>query len=128
MTPIQNPNLQSYDNLRPIQDSTLLTPHISGHSLIFDKMWNTLNIHYLGDLKDNNDWKEMGHISTERCTQPTIHRLTTNLHTAKIFFPHHYPNLLTQGTQFPPYPPFVIQQPDSTPHTQTHIVKKNPQT
>jgi hypothetical protein len=88
--------------------------HISGHSLIFDKMWSTLNIYYLGDLlKDNGDWKEMGHISTERCTQPTIRRLTTNLQIAKIFFQHYYPNLLPQGTPFPLYPPFVIQQPNN---------------
>jgi hypothetical protein len=89
MNPIQNPNLQSYDNLRrtPIQDSSLLTPHISGHRLLFDKTWNTLNIHYIGDLlRDNGEWKRIEQINTEKCTQPTIRRLTTNLHTAETFF------------------------------------------
>jgi exonuclease III len=126
MTPIQNPNLQSYDDLRstPIQESTLLTPHISGHSLLFDKMWSTLNIHYLGDLlKDNGDWKKIEHISKEQCSQPTIRRLATNLHTAETFFRHHYPNLLPQGIPLPPYPPFVIQQHNNN-LTPLHIPKR----
>jgi hypothetical protein len=77
-------------------------------------MWSTLNFHYIGDLlKDNGDWKKIEHIIKEQCTQPTIRRLTTNFHTAEIFFRHHYPNLLPQNTPLPPYPTFVIQQPNN---------------
>jgi hypothetical protein len=93
ITPIQRPNLKSYDDLRntPIQDFTLLNPHISGHSLIFDKMWSTLHYHYIGDLlQDNGEWKKIEHINKEQCTQPTIRRLATNLHTAETFFLRHY--------------------------------------
>jgi hypothetical protein len=93
-------------------------PHISGHTLHFDKMWNTINIHYIGDLlRDNGNWNRIEQISTERCTQPTIRRLTTNLHTAKTYFRHHYTNLRHPTTK---------QQPGSAPHTQTDSVQNFP--
>ncbi|PNF28681.1 hypothetical protein B7P43_G07886 [Cryptotermes secundus] len=113
MNPIQNPNLQSYDNLRstPIQDSTLLNPHISGHTLNFEMTWNRLSINYVGELiKDNGEWIQIEDINTEGCTQPTIRRLKANLKKAEIFFRHHYPNLPAKDTPHQPLHSFVIRQ------------------
>jgi hypothetical protein len=49
MKPIVNPNLQSLEHSRcsPMWNSTLLTPHISGHKLVFDEAWSALNIIYI---------------------------------------------------------------------------------
>jgi hypothetical protein len=132
INPIQNPNLQSYDDLRntPIQDSTLLNPHISSHSLTFDKMWSTINYHYIGDLLQNDgEWKKIEHINKEPYTQPTIRRLATNLHQAETFFRRHYPNLPLQNPPHPPTSPqlrhtTIQQQLDSTPHPQTYTLQK----
>jgi hypothetical protein len=46
MNTIVNPNIQSFADLKrtPIRNSTLLTPHISGHTLDFDEAWTTLNV------------------------------------------------------------------------------------
>jgi exonuclease III len=119
LTPIQNPHIQSYDNLRttPILNSTLLNPHFSGHSLVFEDTWRTLHVHYLGDLlDDNNDWKNIEQFHTEQCTQPTIRRLSNNIHAAKIFFRHHYPNL-------PPHPPPDVDNPSLVlQQTNTHTI------
>jgi exonuclease III len=102
--PIQNPNLQSFHDIHrtPIQNSTLLTPHISGRELHFDCAWSTLNISYVGELLTaNGQWKSIDAFNTELCTQPTIRRLQTNLRKADAFFRHHYPNL----SSHPPHPP-----------------------
>jgi hypothetical protein len=81
-------------------------------SIYLSKMWSTLNHHYIGDLlQDKGEWKKIEHINKEQCTQPTIRRLVTNLHTAETFFRSHYPNLPLQNTpSLPLHPNFVIQQ------------------
>jgi hypothetical protein len=56
MNTVINPSIQSFADLRrtPIQNSTLLTPHISGHALVFDEAWTTLNVFYVRDLVEND--------------------------------------------------------------------------
>jgi hypothetical protein len=108
MKPIVNPDLEFLEDLRrtPIRNSTLLTPHISGHTLVFNEAWSALNMHYIGELlMESGRWKELKDINTTQCTQPTIRRLTANLRTAEAFLRHHYPNLSTQSTSLtPPHP------------------------
>jgi hypothetical protein len=117
MNPIDNPNLQSFEDLRrtPIRNSTLLTLHISGHTLVFDEAWSAQNIHYIGKLLvENGQWKKLKDINTTQCTQPTIRRLTTNLRTAEAFLCHHYPNLSMQSTSLTSPPSsFINKQPSS---------------
>jgi exonuclease III len=113
LAPRQNPHIQSYNNLRstPIFKSTLLNPHISGNSLAFEEAWGKLHIYYIGDLLDDtNNWKDIEQIHTEQCTRPTIRRMSNNIHAAKIFFRHHYPNLPPHSTPNSALPSFVIQQ------------------
>jgi hypothetical protein len=116
MEPIVNPNLQFLEDLRctSIRNSTLLTPHISGHTLRFDEAWSAINIHYVGELlMENGKWKEMEDINTSQCTQTTIRRLKTNIRTAEAFLRHDYPNLSPRCTTLAPLPPsFVIKQPN----------------
>jgi hypothetical protein len=79
---IVNTNLQSLEDLRriTIRNYALLTPHISGHKLVFDEAWSALTIFYIGDLlMENGHWKKLKDINTTQCTQPTIRRLAANL-------------------------------------------------
>jgi hypothetical protein len=88
INPLVNPNIQSVADQRraPIQKSTLLTPHISDHTLEFHETWTTLNVFYVGYLlMENGHWKHIHGIDTERCTIPTISSLAENLKTAKAF-------------------------------------------
>jgi hypothetical protein len=88
MKPIVNSDLQYLEDLRrtPLRNSTLLTPHISGHTLGFDEAWSTLNIYYVGELlMVNGRWKELKDINTTQCTKPTFRRLTANIRTAEAF-------------------------------------------
>jgi hypothetical protein len=99
MKSIVNPNIQSVADLRrtPIWNSTLLTPHISGHTLVSDEAWNTLNMFYVGDLRmENGHWKHTEDFNTDHSTIPTIRRLAKRLKATEAYFHHHYPNLPLQ--------------------------------
>jgi hypothetical protein len=77
MNLIVNPNIQSVADLKhtPIRNSTLLTPHISGHTAVFDEAWTTLNVFYIGDLlMENGHWQHIEDINTDRFTIPTNRR------------------------------------------------------
>jgi hypothetical protein len=76
MNPIVNPNVQSSADLRstPIRNSTLLTPHISGHTLVPDEAWTTLKVIYM----ENGHWKHIENINTDRCIIPSIRRLAAS--------------------------------------------------
>jgi hypothetical protein len=125
---IVTPNIQSVADPErpPIWNSTLLTPHISGHTLVFDEAWTTLNVFYVGDLVENGHWNHIEHFNTDRCTIPTIRRLAANLRTAEAFFRHHYPNLplqinsLTSPSSF-----YAIKQPNGW--LPSHTQKNDPQ-
>jgi hypothetical protein len=73
MNPIVNPDVQSFAHLRrtPVRNSTHLTPHISGHTLLLDEAWPTLNVIYM----ENGHCKLIEYIKTDRCTIPSICRL-----------------------------------------------------
>jgi hypothetical protein len=110
LNPVFNPNIQSSADLRrnPIQNSTLLTSHISSHSLVFGEAWTTLNMVYV----ENGHWKHIKYINTERCIIPTVRRLAANLKTAEAFIRHHYPNMLLQiNSLTSASPSFAIKQP-----------------
>jgi hypothetical protein len=96
MAPIVNPNIQSIEALRgiPLWNSSLLTPHISGNTLIFDNSWKTLNCAYVGDLLlEDGQWKNIHEFDKTHCTKPTIRRLTANLKKSQLFLRHYYPHL-----------------------------------
>jgi hypothetical protein len=96
MSHIVNPNTQSFADLRrtPIRNSTLLTPHISGHNLVFDEAWTTLNMFFVGNLlMENCHWMLIEDINTHHSTISTIRRLVANWKTEEDFFYHHYPYL-----------------------------------
>lgn len=116
MNTIVNPNIQSIADLRrtPVRNSTLLTPHISGHTLVFDEAWATLNVFYAGDLlMENGHWKHIEVINRDRCAITTIHRLAANLKTAEDLLRHHYPNLSLQFNSLTtPSTSFAIKQPN----------------
>jgi hypothetical protein len=81
MNPIVIPNTQSFADLRrtSLRNSTLLTPHISGHNLVFDEARTTLNMFFVGDLlMENGHWKLVEDINTDHCTISTIRRLAAN--------------------------------------------------
>jgi hypothetical protein len=44
-----------------INNSTLLTPHISGHTLISEEARTSLHVFYAGDLMENGYWKHIEH-------------------------------------------------------------------
>jgi hypothetical protein len=99
MNSIVIPNIQSVIDLRrtSTRNSTLLTPHISGHTLVFDEDFTTLSAFYAGDvLIENGHWKHIEDFNTDRCTIPPIRRFAANLRTAEAFSRHHYPNLPLQ--------------------------------
>jgi hypothetical protein len=77
-------------------DLPLLTPHISGHNLLFYEAWTTLNVVCVVDLTENGHWKQIRDFNTDHCTIPTIRRLAANLKPAEALFRHHYPNLPLQ--------------------------------
>jgi hypothetical protein len=76
MNPIVNPNVQYFAELRrtPIRNSTLLTPHISGHTLVLDEAWTTLNVIYI----ENGHRKHIEDISRDHCTIPPNRRLAAS--------------------------------------------------
>jgi exonuclease III len=100
MKPIVNPNIQSLAEVRriPLNNSTLLHPHISGQDLVLDKVWSTLNVWYIGDLlTENGRWKHIEEINTSHLSRPTIRRLTANIKKAEDFIRRHYPTLTLQS-------------------------------
>jgi hypothetical protein len=104
MNTIVNLKIQSVADLRdsPIWNSRLLTPHISGHTLVSEGAWTTLNVFCVGDLlKENCHWKDTEDFNTDRGTIPTFRRLAANLKTAEAFFRHHHPNLPLQIRSLP---------------------------
>jgi hypothetical protein len=115
MNTIVNPNIHSVADLRctPIRNSTLLTPYISGHTLVFDEAWAILNVFYAGDLIQNGHWKHMEDFNTDRYTRPTIRSLAANLKTTEAFFGHHHPNVSLQINYLTSTSPFyAIKQPN----------------
>jgi hypothetical protein len=110
---IVNPNIQSLVELRhvPLHDSTLLTPHITGGTVLFEDAWKNFNLKYIGDLiTENGHWKKLKDIDTTDCTPSTTRRLKANLRKAEAFFHHHYHNLSLQNTSSPPSHSYVIKQ------------------
>jgi hypothetical protein len=114
MAPIVNPNIQSIEALRgiPLWNSTLLTPHISCNTLIFDNSWKPLSCAYVGDLLlEDSQWKNIQEFDITHCTTPTIRRLTANLQKAHFFFRHYYAHLpLKNGLSASTAAHFAIKQ------------------
>jgi hypothetical protein len=85
-------------NLRrtPIWNSTLLTPHNTGHTLISDEACNSLHCFYVGDVRmEDGHWQHKQDVNKHCCTITNIRRQISKWQTL-------FPPLLPKSTTSSP--------------------------